>query len=118
MRRLCRTAAFGLALYIVFVTLGPLSARPQTGHPQTERFAGYFVLGAVFSVAYPRHRAWIALGVVVGSIALELGQLTVPGRDAGLPDVIAKAFGGITGTAVIPVASLILHFARGPSASL
>lgn len=117
MRGLCRIAAFGIALYIVFVTLGPLSVRPQTGHAQAERFAGYFVLGAIFSLAYPKHRAWIAIGVVVGSIVLELGQLAVPGRDAGVPDAIAKALGGITGTATISGTALVLRVARSRSPS-
>ena len=118
MQRLCRIAAVGLALYIAFVTIAPLRYRPQTGYPQAERFAAYFLLGAVFSVAYPKHRGWIAIGIVAGSIALELGQLDVPGRDAGLPDVIAKALGGVTGTAAISAASLLLRFSESRSPSL
>ncbi|MBB2200664.1 VanZ family protein [Gluconacetobacter tumulisoli] len=101
MVRFFQIAAAGLALFIVFVTLGPLSDRPGTGHPQAERFAAYFILGAFFSLAYPRHRLWVAIGVVAGSIALELGQLAVPGRDAGVPDAIAKALGGMMGIAAI-----------------
>ena len=115
MRQLCRIASIGLALYIVFVTLAPLSYRPQTGYPQAERFAAYFALGALFCVAYPRHRAWITIGVVAGSIILEFGQLAVPGRDAGVPDFIAKAFGGITGIVAVPAASRFLRFARSKS---
>ncbi|MBM9402438.1 hypothetical protein JUN65_12685 [Gluconacetobacter azotocaptans] len=112
MRRLCQVAAVGLTLFIVFVTLGPLRDRPQTGHPQGERFAAYFILGAVFAVAYPRHRGWIAAGVVVGSIALELGQLAIPGRDAGLPDAAVKALGGMMGTALISASAYTLRVAR------
>lgn len=117
MQRLCRIAAIGIALYIVFVTLGPLQFRPETGYPQTERFAAYLLLGAVASIAYPRQRAWIAIGVIAGSIVLELGQLAVPGRDAGVPDVIAKALGGITGTLAISGASLLLRSDRDRSSS-
>jgi VanZ family protein len=112
MQRVCRILAVVLALYIAFVTLAPLRYRPQTGHPQAERFAAYLVLGAVFSLAYPKQRGWIAVGVVAGSIALELGQLAVPGRDAGIPDVIAKALGGITGTLAVSGSSLFLRSTR------
>jgi VanZ family protein len=115
MQRVCRIAAVGLAVYIVFVTLAPLKYRPQTGHPQAERFAAYFVLGAIFSVAYPKNRVWIAMGVVAGSVVLELGQFAVPGRDAGVPDVVAKALGGITGTLATSGACLFLRFVRSRS---
>ena len=111
MQRLCRFAAIALALYIAFVTLAPLRYRPQTGYPQADRFAAYLLLGAVFSAAYPRQKAWVAAGVVVGSLVLELGQLAVPGRDAGAPDEIAKALGGISGILLVSAVSL---FRRSP----
>jgi hypothetical protein len=57
MQRVCRLAAVGLALSIAFVTLAPLRFRPRTGFPQVERFAAYFPLSAVFSVACRSHRA-------------------------------------------------------------
>lgn len=113
MRRICQIAALALALATVFVTLGPISDRPQTGYPQTERFVAYFVLGAAFSVAYPRYRVWSASGIVVGSIVLELGQLLVPGRDAGLPDAISKALGGITGVIAVSGLAYVIRFGRG-----
>jgi VanZ family protein len=100
------------------VTLGPISVRPQTGYPQAERFGAYFLLGAVFNIAYPQHRKWIAIGIVAGSMALELGQLAVPGRDAGIRDAVAKALGGIMGTVAISAASLVLSSARSESRSL
>jgi VanZ family protein len=112
-RQLCRTAGFLLALYIVFATLGPLSVRPATGYPQAERFAAYFVLGALWAVGYPRHRARVATIVVAMSIALELGQFAVPGRDPGIPDILAKALGGISAIVAVSVGSRILVALRG-----
>lgn len=109
---MCQMEALVLVLSIVFVTLGPIGDRPQTGYPQTERFVAYLVLGAVFSVAYPRHRVWSALGIVVGSIVLELGQLLVPGRDAGFPDVISKAFGGFMGVIAVSGLAQAIRFGR------
>ncbi|MFI4976347.1 MAG: hypothetical protein ACHP84_17575 [Caulobacterales bacterium] len=93
-------AAWGLAAYIVFVTLGPQSLRPHLGPAQLERFAAYFVTAGAFVLAYPKRPLTIAVAGVLLAILLELGQLFVPGRDAGLPDAIAKALGALAGAAV------------------
>lgn len=96
-KNLAQIVAWGLAAVIVVLTLGPVGLRPQFGHPSMERFAAYLALGAAFSMAYPRHRAWVALAVVCAAFGLELGQLLVPGRDARVPDAMAKAFGAVSG---------------------
>ena len=96
-QRLARLAAWSLALAIVVMTLGPVGLRPQLGHPSMERFAAYLLLGGAFSIAYPRHRAWVALAVVAGALGLEVGQLVVPGRDARVPDAMVKAVGAVCG---------------------
>lgn len=103
-RLLARIAAFGLTAAIIFLTLGPQSDRPKTGHPQSERFLAYALVGAAFAVGFPRQRAWVALGVAAAAVGLEAGQLLAPGRDAGVPDAIAKALGGLTGVAVAAAA--------------
>jgi len=94
---LARIAAWSLAAAIVLMTLGPVGLRPQFGHPSLERFAAYLALGAVFSIAYPRHRLWVATAVVCAAVGLEAGQLLVPGRDARVPDAMAKALGAVSG---------------------
>jgi hypothetical protein len=96
-KNLAQIVAWGLAAAIVVMTLGPVGLRPQFGHPSMERFAAYLALGATFSLAYPRHRAWVALAVVSAAFGLELGQLLVPGRDARVLDAMAKAFGAVSG---------------------
>ena len=96
-KNLAPYVAWSLALAIVVMTLGPVGLRPQFGHPSMERFAAYLALGAAFSVAYPRHRLWVALAVVCAAFGLELGQLLVPGRDARVADAMAKAFGAVSG---------------------
>ncbi|MDR3507903.1 MAG: hypothetical protein P4L64_08420 [Caulobacteraceae bacterium] len=90
-------AAWVLAAFVVFATLGPQGLRPHLGDAQTERFAAYFVTAAAFVIAYPRRAALVAPSAVAIAILLELGQRLAPGRDAGLHDAIAKAMGGVAG---------------------
>jgi hypothetical protein len=89
--------AWSLAAAIVVMTLGPVGLRPQLGHPSIERFIAYVTVGGAFSIAYPKHRAWVALAVVCGALGLEMGQLLVPGRDARLTDAMVKAVGAVCG---------------------
>ena len=89
--------AWTLLALVVIMTLGPVGLRPQFGHPQLERYLAYVALGAAFSIAYPRRRFWVALAVICGAFGLEAGQMLVPGRDARVPDAIAKAFGAASG---------------------
>ena len=96
-KNLALVVAWSLAVAIVVMTLGPVGLRPQLGHPSMERFAAYIALGAAYSVAYPRHRPWVALAVVCGALGLEFGQLFVPGRDARIPDAMVKAAGAVSG---------------------
>ena len=96
-KNLAQIVAWSLAAAIVVMTLGPVGLRPQFGHPSMERFAAYLAVGAAFSVAYPRRRVWVAVAVVCAAFGLEFGQLFVPGRDARVPDAMAKAFGAVSG---------------------
>jgi VanZ family protein len=99
-RILAACIAWALAAFIVFATLGPQSGRPHMGPAQLERFGAYFVTAAAFVIAYPRRFGLIAFSAVVAAVALELGQLLVPGRDAGASDAAAKAVGGFLGAMV------------------
>ena len=60
MKTLSGALAWLLAGAIVFWTLGPVADRPQSGHPQAERFAAFFVLAVCWALAYPR-RPWVVL---------------------------------------------------------
>jgi VanZ family protein len=96
-RRAAAVIAWLLAAALVFVTWGPQSMRPHLADPGLERFGAFFVTGVMFVIGYPRRATSVAVGVVVFAIALELGQFLAPGRDPGVPDAIAKAFGGLAG---------------------
>jgi VanZ family protein len=100
-RRLALAAGWLLIGAIVVMTLGPVRLRPQYGHPQLERFAAYLALGSAFAAAYPRRRAWVTVGLSAVAVGLEIGQNFIPGRDAGVPDAIAKVLGVAAGVLVV-----------------
>ena len=89
-----------LSLGIIFATLCPQGLRPRLADAQVERFGAYFVTASAFVIAYPRRWLAVTLGIAAAAILLELGLLITPGRDAGVPDAIAKALGGVTGALV------------------
>ena len=99
-RRAAAFAAWTLIAYVVFVTLGPQKMRPHLGDAQLERFGSYFITAAMFVVGYPKRPLAICAAAMAVAILLEVGQLLVPGRDAGVPDAMAKAVGGLVGAAV------------------
>jgi hypothetical protein len=82
---------------IAVVTVSPLSWRPDFGHTNIERFAGFGVLGAAFGVAYPRRLLLVALLIVATAAGLEALQLLIPDRDARISNFVLKAAGGIGG---------------------
>ena len=88
-------AAWLLLAATAFVTLAPASWRPETAMPaQVERFITFALIGAAFSIAYPRRPWLVALMVLGAAVAFEAMQLLVETRHAGLRDVIAKLAGG------------------------
>jgi VanZ family protein len=94
-----KVVAWALALYLVFVTLGPQRVRPHVSPADAERFAAFFVTAAAFVVSYPRRPMLIAVGSVIFAVALELAQFFAPGRDPGVRDAMAKSLGGVCGGA-------------------
>lgn len=92
-----RVAPWLVLACIVFWTLGPVNDRPVFGHPQLERFAAYFCLGALLAAGYPKRWAWTAVFISALAIGIELAQLFIPGRDAGVQDAAAKVLGGLAG---------------------
>ncbi|WP_158914702.1 VanZ family protein [Caulobacter sp. S45] len=105
-RKLALAIGWLIVAVIVFSTLSPIHLRPKTGHPDFERFVAFFLAGACFAVAYPRHRRWVSAAIVVGACLLEAAQLLVPGRDAHVHDAVVKVVGGLVGMAI---AALIDH---------
>lgn len=103
MKRVCVFAAWILAALVVLFTLGPISERPQFGHPQIERFLAFLALGLCWAAVYPTRPGRVLAGLVAAAILLEVAQGWV-GRDPGLPDVLAKIAGAITAVALFVAA--------------
>jgi VanZ family protein len=87
----------------MFWTLGPVADRPQSGHAQIERFAAFFVLALLWVSACPRRPVLVLAILSCGAAALEIGQGLVPGRDPGMPDVVAKIAGVACGVLMVVV---------------
>ena len=103
MVRLRYPLAWLIGAAVIVVTLGPVSVRPQFGHPQLERFAGFFILAISWGWAYARRLGWVFAGVVLSAALLEVAQLLVPGRDAGVPAVLAKIAGAVCGVLSVAI---------------
>ncbi len=97
MRSAAAVAAWLLAAFVLFATWCPQPLRPHLADPGIERFGAFFLTAAMFVVGYPRRALLIAFGALAFAVVLELGQFVAPGRDPGVPDVVAKILGGLTG---------------------
>jgi VanZ family protein len=102
LHKLIVVLAWACLAFIVFATLSPLALRPRLSADETalivivERVGAFALLGLLFSISYSGRPFVIA--IVFGSaILLELLQLIVAGRDAGVIDVIEKLVGGTLG---------------------
>lgn len=99
--RLGHLAAWLLLAATAFVTLAPIELRPESGiSPQIERFAAFALIGLAFSLAYSRQVWLVVLLVLTAAIALEVMQVLVLTRHAGVRDVVAKLAGGTTGVLI------------------
>jgi VanZ family protein len=109
MKRVALLAAWILAVMVVVFTLGPVSDRPQFGHPQGERFGAFFALGLCWAAAYPRRPLRVVVGLVLAAILLEAAQGLVPGRDPRLADAVAKIVGAAVAVALVAGAAAIVR---------
>jgi hypothetical protein len=102
LRAATRLIAWGLLIYIAFVTLSPIQYRPVlTSDPQIERFGAFLVTSAAFACAYPKSRGMVFVALVLAALALEAGQLLVPGRHGQVLDAAAKALGVLVGVTAV-----------------
>jgi VanZ family protein len=100
-RRVLRIAAWLALAVIIFATLSPIGLRPQTHLPvNMERGAAYFLAGALFGLAYPRHILWAAVLLAIGAVGLELAQMLQPSRHGRGLDALFKLGGAWLGLAL------------------
>lgn len=105
-------AANALALMLASWTPGNYMVRSgYSGH--FEHIIAYGLSGAfMFAVLAGRYAAWqVALPLAAYAGVLELGQLLVPGRHAGIDDFLFSAAGAIAG--VVAGAALLRRYPLG-----
>lgn len=99
-RRALQLIAWVVLVGLIVATLGPVELRPSLGLPlKVERFLGFAIVAALFTLAYPRR--WISIMAVlsIGAVGLELLQFISPTRDPSPIDAIVKVVGAIAGAA-------------------
>jgi len=85
-------AAWLLLLAIVVLSVVPPDFRPVTPAPHNvEHLAIFFLTGLAFGLGYESRPFLQAIGLVAFSAAIELLQLSVPGRHARLSDFFVNA---------------------------
>jgi VanZ family protein len=103
-----RIFAWLLASAIIFVTLGPIGYRPNSGlEKDSEHLLAFILVGLVFGLAYPRRRRFAAGMSVVAIGVLEALQFLVPARDARLEDFAVKALASCAGIAIAGLISWV-----------
>ena len=94
-----RLAAWIFIAVLVFLTIAPPSARPDSGVPHhLEHFASFFVVGAFWYMGYPRRLLLCLTLALLFAAGLELLQMLVPGRHARPIDFVVDALGAWTGS--------------------
>lgn len=106
MKRIIVIIAWIITALVVVFTVGPVSYRPQFGHPQIERFLAFFALGLAWAAARPARLWRIWLGLVLAAILLESAQVLVSGRDPRIHDALAKIAGATLAVACAAVVDL------------
>lgn len=107
-----RIAALILFVGIAFATLSPIEMRPQTGEPNFERAAAYFLFGIAIAMGFPSRLVQSAVVVAIAAAGLEALQLIDPGRHGRLEDLFVKVLGGLVGLALVHAARASLRHLR------
>ena len=94
LHKLIDLAAWGILAFILYATISPIQDRPTLlTSTSFEHFAA--LLGALFSLAYPRQVALVCLVVLGAAVLLEVLQLVTPDRHGRIQDAMEKMAGGI-----------------------
>jgi VanZ family protein len=98
---LARIIGWSLATAIVVLSVVPAALRPETGVPHNiEHFAIYWATGLAFALGYSL-TPLLAMALVIFSGAVEILQLSIPGRHARLSDFIVDALASVFGLITI-----------------
>ncbi len=104
---LCRRAFYILLIFLVVISLYPRLHTPfvPTGGDKIGHFAMYCVLAVPAVLGWPARRRLLLLALPLLGLALEIGQIPIPGRGFEWADAVANTAGALTG--VVLVSSLL-----------
>jgi hypothetical protein len=92
------TLARNTLVYWLYGILAPLLAHPSMHlYVPVEHLVAFAVLGALFSIVYPRHTLLVLLFVLAVAGLLEALQTLTPDRHGTLIDYLEKTAGGAIG---------------------
>lgn len=84
--------------YAIYFKLAPmLMGLKMRSYAHFEHVLAFALLGALFTVAYPRRLLLVLCVVCGGAVMLELAQTLTPDRHGTLIDALEKMAGGATG---------------------
>jgi hypothetical protein len=112
LRKIAAFTAWAALVFIAFVTLSPVSWRPDFGHVNVERFVGFGVLALLFGLAYPRRFLLVAVCTFASAGFLEALQLIIKGRDGTLANLFIKVAGGAIGLGVAGLLNWLIGIRR------
>jgi glycopeptide antibiotics resistance protein len=93
-----RILAWAFLILLFVVTDTTMALRPETLiSPPVDRYLALFVVGAIFSFAYPRHIVWVVAILFVFIVGFELIQRLIAGRHGYLKDIVVKGAGCCAG---------------------
>lgn len=96
--KLIRLLAWLSLVIIVLASVVPAELRPHSGQPvRIERFLPFAIGGLLLTIGYSRRLLFVSLIVVGLAVGLEVIQLILPSRHAGLDDVLTKVAGAAAG---------------------
>jgi VanZ family protein len=99
---LARVSGWSLVIAIVVLSLTPATARPNAfGLPGLLQHLAAYAAAAFFLTVGPCDRRWrlsVVAFLFVLAIAMEVGQIFVPGRTPGLLDILAGGLGAAAGS--------------------
>ena len=85
-------------VYSIYFKLAPiLMGMKMRSYTHFEHVLAFALLGALFTVAYPRRLLLVFCVVCGGAVVLELAQTLTPDRHGTLIDALEKMAGGATG---------------------
>ena len=110
MRRIYQITGWALLVAITVLSFVPPNSRPETGAPHSlEHLALFVPTGLAFALGYAPRYFLQLFALMIFTVAVELGQMWVPGRHARLSDFLINVLGLCLGVG--------LGFLLGPTRS-